>query len=262
MQKKKKGSQFISIVLCLFVLLFLPLDSLNSQQFTAQQHDKPDTLIDSLLTILNSHPHFSDSTRLKFQLAQSFFLLSFKPESNATEKESALKQSISWLNSSNQASSDLRANALMLRAKVQLLTHLNLEETSLSIDMLKRELEDLIKEYPLSAYYNAIYGELLLSLKQFNNIEKILCKYFFTPLPEKDYSETALLHLLQAKHLEPSPYIYYLLAKAYFAVGNHRDALLSIKSCLSFEPIQMYLDQYYQSKAKALRQAYSNNQNK
>jgi len=131
-----------------------------------------------------------------------------------------------------------------------------LKQASLNFDMCKKELEDLLRTDALNFVVNLAYGQLAYEINQIQGFRRILANFFYTPLANDVDYETALLYFLQAKHLHPSPVVFYQLARSYFMLGNHRDALLSIKACISSASERPYIDAYHQRLAKKLRETY------
>jgi|GEM_PF-1802708 len=256
MRKKKKGRRYLFIVLFVGGILSFITQSGLAQTPAEPGFEYAKHQIDSL-TSNRLQQSFTDlSPDVQYKICQAFFIKSFNPGNTEQEKKILLEKCLQLIGSLKPDSSSESLNELSLKAMLQQLGFLNLEERSLNTDILKRELENKIQNYPLNAEIYATYGELLLKYSEFSLFEQMLCRYFYTPLPQENLNEKALLHLLKAKTIEPTPYIYYFLAVAYFRLGNHRDAFLSIKSALSFKPKTPYIDAYYQALAKKLKQKH------
>ncbi|ACF13095.1 hypothetical protein Ctha_0625 [Chloroherpeton thalassium ATCC 35110] len=136
---------------------------------------------------------------------------------------------------------------------------LSLKDASLNFDMCKKELEDILRTDAMDFIANIAYGQLAYEVRQIQGFRRFLAKIFYTPLADDVNYETALLYFLQAKYLQPSPVVFYQLARAYFALGNHRDALLSIKTCVATTPERPYIDLYYQHLAEQAQNTYNTN---
>ncbi len=256
MPSKKTGNLSLTFVLLLTFFASLPITKGWSQSpakssWPALSLQEMEYLYSQVDSILNS-----GQARDSLRVAYATFLYSFHPDLSDEERSERLKTSLGISEQLFSGKPEVIYKTLMVRAQISLLPHLQLEEASRLIDMLKRDLESLVQAHPLNPELNSSYAELLLSLNRYSGFEHFLSRYFFTPLPEGDFNETALLHLLRARYLKPSPYVFYLLSQAYFKVGNHRDALLSIKQATSLQPETPYIDAYFQKLAKADKQSF------
>lgn len=188
--------------------------------------------------------------------AQVHYDASYKEPANATYRVQSLSQGLNAVRSAIKIKRESTARAFECLIMLELAYYEDGKKATEAVDLCKRELDDILRTAPTNYMANLAYGILSYEVLQVSGLKRFFARLFFTPLPEDLSYDSGLLHLLEAKLSSENPHLYYKLAETYFALNNHRDAVESLKKCLSLSEKNSYIDAYYKKLAAALLESY------
>lgn len=189
-------------------------------------------------------------------LSEKHYYESYKEPDNEAHRVQSLNRALEAVRAAIKLKNDESARAFECLLMLELARYQGGEEATESVDLCKKELEDILRTAPTDYTANFTYGLLSYEVLQVGSFKLFLARLFFTPLPVDLSYDSGLLHLLQAKLCRETVQLYYKLAETYFALNNHRDALESLEKCLSLKEENPYIDAYYKKQAAALLENY------
>ncbi|NTW50938.1 MAG: hypothetical protein HGB19_14655 [Chlorobiales bacterium] len=189
-------------------------------------------------------------------LSEKHYHESYKEPDNEAQRVQSLNRALEAVRTSLKLKRQASAQAFECLLMLELARYQGGEEATRSVDLCKKELEDILRTAPTDHTANFAYGLLSYEVLQVGSVKRFLAQFFFTPLPEDLSYDSALLHLLQAKLSRETPHLYYTLAETYFALNNQRYALESLQKCLSLKEENPYIDAYYKKQAGVFLENY------
>lgn len=188
--------------------------------------------------------------------AQAHYHASYKEPTNKTYRVQSLSKGLNAVRSALKVKREPSARAFECLMMLELARHQDGAKATEAVEFCKKELDDILRTSPTNYMANLAYGILSYEVLQVSGIKRFFARLFFTPLPEDLSYDSGLLHLLAAKLSCETPHLYYKLAETYFVLNNHRDAIESLKSCISLSEKNPYIDAYYKKLAATLLENY------